>query len=1326
MAGFTFFGLAMMRARMAAISFLVGLAGLMLFTVSSALGQTSLTSWTPAPRGDAREEPIQPTQLAAEGRAPRSLLLRREEVSLAPVHRLGPLDASGARRTAKDRQPTRIGALRDAPLNLGRPENFLRLEMSDGVLYLARLVSPGAAQLQLHFTMPNRFVGSRLFAFARRDPANFTGPFPNEGTPKGAAQTDFWTTQVAGEELVIEYFIPRAALPSAPNELEAMPFRLLEVGHFYQSAQALLAQQDEAAPCNLEVPAGWRESAKAVAMLTFSGPGGLYQCTGTLLNSAPQNGTPYLLTANHCLSRAWQGNSLVAFWFRDDRNFIQTQRISSGADFVATGLLGDFTLLKLRQSPPEGVRFAGWTAERPGQETAVTGLHHPQGSYKRAALGATTLGACPPGLPTELCAGWQSVRWRNGITEPGSSGSALFVGSAADPRVAGVLTGGASACNNRNGLDFYGGLDAAWPALQFYLTGAGCSYAPEEAGQWIGANGGAGHVKLNIASAANTACPWQVTSGAAWLRLTSAASGSGATTISYEADANPGAQPRTGYLRVAGQFIAVTQAGTGSDCARNEVVAAGNIYTQRELNSADCRSTLVAGAYADRYVLNATAGQQLAVLVGATEFPNLVALFAPDGTLVAINDNGRLGENFTGGYLTLPTAGAYVIEVTSLDPAEAGRYVMTLYKGCTCELASARKDFDAAGGTGELTVTATPDCPWFVEVQPDWVTINAGSSGRGDGKVSFTVQPFAGTVNQQRTGIFRVWVRDGPYTNGNLRPEFGPLTQSLPCQFNLESRNHVVGVLGSPQNWMQLQTGSYCQWTGQTDSPWLRVELRDGRPVNNPQRGIADLNYVVTAANLSPTTRSATLRVGDATQRVTQPGFGANCRIKPLTPGQPYNGKLDAACAYPAPGEAEAIFKGDYLSFSGTMGQRVAVVLSSQTPNLGLTLLASDGRLLAQNPGNYNLFWRVPEAGFFTLPETGVYYLAVGSGERNAAFHDYSVMIQTPSGPDCALAYSLNNTQLHPAAGAQGSFTWAQTNAATCTWTALSNQPWLTVAQVTNAQGNATIAYTVAPNPGNSGRVGFITVGGWSFRVLQEQSAPFAVVSAATYTPRIGNGSLVSLFGAQLATGTAAASGRLSTEPLGGAQSRVLAGGFGESLPLLFASPSQLNFALTEYVEPPPELILEVRRVDGLLQFGRLRVERHAPGLFSANASGSGLAAAVVLRVRADRTQVFEPVAERNAEGVLVARPIDLSIPNEEVFLLLFGTGMRRLFFTADANVEIARERQEVTFAGAQGNFVGLDQLNVRLSPSLRGKGEVSVQIVHPEARSNTVTVSFK
>jgi uncharacterized protein (TIGR03437 family) len=64
-----------------------------------------------------------------------------------------------------------------------------------------------------------------------------------------------------------------------------------------------------------------------------------------------------------------------------------------------------------------------------------------------------------------------------------------------------------------------------------------------------------------VSVTAGPGCAWTAASNANWITLTSAAGGSGSGAVSYSVAANPGADPRTGTITIAGQTFTVTQGG---------------------------------------------------------------------------------------------------------------------------------------------------------------------------------------------------------------------------------------------------------------------------------------------------------------------------------------------------------------------------------------------------------------------------------------------------------------------------------------------------------------------------------------------------------------------------------------------------------------------------------------------------------------------------------------------------------------------------------------------------------------------------------------------
>jgi uncharacterized protein (TIGR03437 family) len=252
--------------------------------------------------------------------------------------------------------------------------------------------------------------------------------------------------------------------------------------------------------------------------------------------------------------------------------------------------------------------------------------------------------------------------------------------------------------------------------------------------------------------------------------------------------------------------------------------------------------------------------------------------------------------------------------------------------------------------------------------------------------------------------------------------------------------------------------------------------------------------------------------------------------------------------------------------------------------------------------------------------------------------------------------------------------------------------------------------------------------------VTNPASSAFASVSAASYTGEVAAEGIAAGFGSGLATQTVAATDADPNTPgiqlpttLGGATMRVRdSQGTERSAPLFFVSPNQINYLIPSGTAPGAANVT-VTNSNGFTATGNLQVAAVAPSLFAANANGQGVAAALVLRVKGDGAQSFEQVARFDqAQNRFVPEPIDLGPETDQVFLILFGTGIRFRSSLAAATCQIGGTSSEVLFAGAQGGFVGLDQVNVRLARSLATRGDVNIMLTVDSKPANTVMVNIK
>ncbi len=226
----------------------------------------------------------------------------------------------------------------------------------------------------------------------------------------------------------------------------------------------------------------------------------------------------------------------------------------------------------------------------------------------------------------------------------------------------------------------------------------------------------------------------------------------------------------------------------------------------------------------------------------------------------------------------------------------------------------------------------------------------------------------------------------------------------------------------------------------------------------------------------------------------------------------------------------------------------------------------------------------------------------------------------------------------------------------------------------------------------------------------------------------VAPGSIVSAFGQSLTANTAVAASTPLPTTLGGVTISVTdRANVTCNAPLFFVSAGQANLQVpAETAEGRAKVT--IRRQDGSSVTGDLLVDRVGPGLFAANANGQGIGAMVALRISASGAQTYLPVFSYSAAGQrFVPVPVSLGADTDKLYLILFGAGIRGERNLADVSVEVGNQEIPVIFAGAQGDLVGLDQVNIGPLPrSLAGKGSVEVVIRVAGRRANRVTVTIQ
>jgi uncharacterized protein (TIGR03437 family) len=236
-----------------------------------------------------------------------------------------------------------------------------------------------------------------------------------------------------------------------------------------------------------------------------------------------------------------------------------------------------------------------------------------------------------------------------------------------------------------------------------------------------------------------------------------------------------------------------------------------------------------------------------------------------------------------------------------------------------------------------------------------------------------------------------------------------------------------------------------------------------------------------------------------------------------------------------------------------------------------------------------------------------------------------------------------------------------------------------------------------------------------------------AVTSAASFVANDAAASgIFTAFGAGMTSGTQISNTiPLPTTLLNTSVSVRDSIGSARPAPLFYVSPNQINFQVPDQTAPGAALVT-VNAADGSSFQTSINVLPVAPGLFTLNASGNGVVAAVALRVR-NGAQTFDNVARFDSTtSKWVTTPIDLGPATDKVFLIAFGTGIRGRTNGMGMTMTMGGTPVTVAYAGAQGSLVGVDQLNVEIPRSLIGRGEIDVVFTLNGKTANTVKINVK
>jgi hypothetical protein len=376
-------------------------------------------------------------------------------IEKAPVFRLSPINeeqllAEDEQWRAQGDKSFRFGKDVLVNLNINTHGQWTTLNNGDRIWRLA-IQSEGAKSLNLIFSRFNLPASSKLFVYT-----------PNGETVKGAfteanenKNGGFAILPIAGDKIIVEYYATAGVTQNPELEISY-------VIHGYRSFTKDAKDFGGSGNCNNNVvcPEGnpWEAQIRSVVLL-LTGNGTRY-CSGAAINNTSNDGTPYVLTADHCGPGT---NDIFVFNYKSPTcSPTQDWNLDAavqGCTVRATNGGSDVCLVELdTEIPAEYNAFlAGWNRQNVPPPNSVS-IHHPDTDVMKISFDENDAEIADFGGAD--C--WHILNWEDGTTEPGSSGSPLFN---ENKQIIGQLFGGTANCNN-NIDDYYGRFVTSWSGNQ--------------------------------------------------------------------------------------------------------------------------------------------------------------------------------------------------------------------------------------------------------------------------------------------------------------------------------------------------------------------------------------------------------------------------------------------------------------------------------------------------------------------------------------------------------------------------------------------------------------------------------------------------------------------------------------------------------------------------------------------------------------------------------------------------------------------------------------------------------------------------------------------
>ena len=331
--------------------------------------------------------------------------------------------------------------------------------------------------------------------------------------------------------------------------------------------------------------------------------------------------------------------------------------------------------------------------------------------------------------------------------------------------------------------------------------------------------------QVAIDVAAPGACTWTASTTTAWIKVAPGAGTSGNGSVRAEVDENPG-NARTGSITVANRTVTIEQAARSAPSCSYRLE-----QTRRSVGR---------GPDAFAVGINAPPGCEWTV---SREAPWISVVDGHTGSGIG---SFRLAVEANGGR---PRAGTVRVATQTFTVEQ---------EGSACSYSIKPDYYNAGRGPDNIVANVTADsgCAWTTETNADWVTVESGRSGSGNGVVRLLIPANRGPARN---------------TLLTIAGHTFTLTQAGTCDYSIKPDYYNAGR-GPDTILVNVTADSRCAWTTETNADWVTAETGRSGSGNGTVR-------LVIPANSGPA-RNTLLTIAGHTFTLTQAG-SCDYSIKP-------------------------------------------------------------------------------------------------------------------------------------------------------------------------------------------------------------------------------------------------------------------------------------------------------------------------------------------------------------------------------------------------------------------------------------------------------------